>query len=223
MDQDEAYRRVWQMFRTFDRLADGRHDTEDWRSHEGYYAVCVIRVPAAALQPALDGCRAALAAYPWVRVHPDHFLHVTLQELGFVCDEPERPDEITPARLEELASAAAGPIGDRPAFELALGGVNSFQDAAFLDVDDGGQCARLHGRLFELAAIPRAPRFAYLPHATVAHYTAEAPADGMAAALARWRDVRFGTFRVSQVEIVTLRLDEPYPPLEPYAIIPLHG
>ncbi len=223
MDQDEAYRRVWQTFRTFDRLADGRHDTIDWRSHEGCYAVCVIRVPTPLLQPSLDGCRAALAAYPWVRLHPDHFLHVTLQELGFVCDNPERPDEITPARLDEFALAAAGPVGERDAFDLILGGVNSFQDAAFLDVDDGGHCARLHGRLFELAAIPRAPRFAYLPHATIAHYTRDAPVDNMAADLARWRDVPFGAFRVSQVEIVTLRLDQSYPPLEPYAIIPLRG
>lgn len=221
MDQAEAYRRVWQTFRTFDRLADGRHDSEDWRSHEGFYAVCVIRIPSSVLQPALDGCRAALAAHPSIRLHPNHFLHVTLQELGFVCDDPSRSNEITPARLEEFASAAVGPIGERPAFDLALGGANSFQDAAFLDVDDGGQCARLHGRLFELAAIPRAPRYAYLPHATIAHYTRDARAAGLAADLARWRDVRFGALRVEQVEIVTLRLEEPYPPLEPYAIIPL--
>ena len=223
MDQDEAYRRVWQRFRTFERLADGRHDTADWRSHEGVYAICVVRVPSATIRPAVDPCRAALAGYPFVRVHPDHFLHVSLQELGFVCDEPGRPDEITPARLEEFATAAAGPIAEHAPFEIALGGVNSFQDAAFLDVHDRGRCARLHHRLFELAAVPRAPRFAYLPHVTIAHYIADAPIGDLVATLARWRDVRFGTFRATQVEIVTLRLDEPYPPLEPYAIIPLGG
>lgn len=223
MDQDEAYRRVWQAFRTLERLADGRHDTEDWRSHEGVYAVCAVRVPAVALRPALDECRTALAAYPFVRAHPDHFLHITLQELGFVCNAPGRPDEITPARLEEFATAAAAPVAEHRAFDVCLGGVNSFQDAAFLDVHDGGHCARLHGRLFELAAVPRAPRYAYLPHSTIAHYTADAPVAGLAATLARWRDVRFGTVRVTEVEIVTLRLDQPYPPLESYAVIPLGG
>ena len=223
MDQDEAYRRVWQRFRTFERLADGRHDTADWRSHEGVYAVCVVRVPSAAIRPAVDPCRAALAGYPFVRVHPDHFLHVSLQELGFVCDQPGRPDEITPARLEEFATAAAGPIAEHEPFEIALGGVNSFQDAVFLDVHDDGHCTRLHSRLFELAAIARSPCFAYLPHTTIAHFTAEAPSDGLAATLARWRDVRFGSFRVRDVEIVTLRVDEPYPSLEPYAVIPLTG
>lgn len=221
MDQDEAYRRIWQTFRTFRTLADGRHDSSDWRSHPGVYAVCVVRIPTAAVKPALDPFRAALARHPFVRVHPDHFLHVTLQELGFVCDRPGRPDEISPARLEEFATAAAAPIAETRAFDLTLGGANSFQDAAFLDVHDRGRCARLHTRLFELAAIPRTPRYPYLPHSTVAHYTAAVPVDGLPALIAGWRDRRFGSFRVTQVEIVTLRLDEPYPPLESYAVFPL--
>jgi 2'-5' RNA ligase len=221
MDQDEAYRRIWQRFRTFERLADGRHDTADWRSHDAVYAVCVVRVPSAAIRSTLDACRSGLVEYPFVRVHPDDFLHISLQELGFVCDKPGRLDEISPVRLEEFATAAAGPIAEHAPFEIVLGGVNSFQDAAFLDVHDRGRCARLHTRLFELAAVSRAPRFAYLPHTTIAHYTADAPIDGLVARLAQWRDARFGAFRATQVEIVTLRLDEPYPPLEPYAIIPL--
>lgn len=221
MDQDEAYRRVWQAFRAFRTLADGRHDTVDWRSHEGVYGVCVVRVPPAAVEAELGPFRRALAVHPFVRIHPDHFLHITLQELGFVCERPGRPDEITPARFEEFATAAAGAIAETRPFDLSLGGANSFQDAVFLDVHDRGRCARLHTRLFELAAIPRAPRYPYLPHSTVAHYTAEVPVDGLPALIARWRDHRFGTFRVDEVEIVTLRLDEPYPPLEPYAVFPL--
>jgi 2'-5' RNA ligase len=183
----------------------------------------MIRIPAALLQPALDGCRTALSGYPFVRLHPDHFLHITLQELGFVREESASPDEISPARLEEFAHAAVGPISERDPFSLTLGGVNSFQDAAFLDVHDGGACTRLHTRLLELAAIPRAPRYAYLPHVTIAYYTSAAPIAGLAASLVPWRDVSLGSFLATEVEIVTLRLDEPYPPLETYAVIPLGG
>ncbi|MDP9365853.1 MAG: 2'-5' RNA ligase family protein, partial [Chloroflexota bacterium] len=223
MDQDEAFRRVWQTFRTFDRLADGRHNTADWRSHEGQYALCVVRVPPNALDPRLDECRRALAAHPHVRMHPDRFLHISLQELGFVCETPGRPDEITRRRLEEFATSAVGAIAERAPFDVLLGGINSFQDAAFLDVHDGGACAQLHARLFELAGVQRSPRYAYLPHVTVGHYTAGAPADGLAADLAPWRDTRFAAFRATEIEIVTLRLDEPYPPLESYAVLPLRG
>lgn len=220
-EQEQAFRRIWQAFRAVHTVADGRHDTDDWRGHDGVYAVCVVRIPAAALQPSLDGLRETLRAFPVVRLHPDGFLHIPLQELGFVCASPGRIDEITPTRLDEFVSAAATAVGDVPAFEVRLGGANSFQDAAFLDVHDGGNCAPIHARLFELAAIPRAPYYPFLPHATIAHYTAEAPNLHLAAALAPWRTTTFGTFRITEIEVVTMRLDEPYPPLEPSAVFRL--
>ncbi len=221
LEQENAFRRIWQAFRAVHLVVDGRHDTADWRDHDGFFAVCVVRLPAALLQPELDRLRAALAGYPFVRLHPDEFLHIPLQELGFVRDHPSRDDEISPTRLDEFVSTAIGPVADQRAFDVSLGGANSFQDAAFLDVHDGGHCAPIHSRLFELAAIPRAPDFPFVPHATVAHYTAEAPSLHLAATLAPWRNTVFGTFRVERVEVVTMRLDEPYPPLETYATFPL--
>ncbi|HEX5499314.1 MAG TPA: 2'-5' RNA ligase family protein [Thermomicrobiales bacterium] len=221
-DQQAAYDRIWRAFSHASRLADGRHDTARWRERGGPFAMCVIRLPAA-LWPQLASCQMSLAHCPNVRVHPDGFLHITLQELGFVCDQPGAADEISPARLDEFAQSAVGPIADRAPFPIALGGANSFQDAAFLEVRDGGACAALHGRLFELAAIPRQPRFAFLPQATIAHYTAAAPAAPVQAALTPFHDEEFGAFDVTQIEIVTLDVAEVYPPLRPYAIIPLGG
>ncbi len=195
----------------------------DWRSHAGVYAGCVVRVPASALQPALDELRLALGEYQFARIHPDHFLHVMLQELGFVRERPSRRDEIQPERLDEFVAAAMPAFEDAPAFDLRLGGANAFQDAVFLDVHDRGHCAQLHQRLRELAAVPTVPRFAYLPHSTLAHFTAESPIDRLPATIARWRDRRFGTFDVTEIELVTLRLDVPYPELETYAVFPLFG
>ncbi|MFM9108059.1 MAG: 2'-5' RNA ligase family protein [Chloroflexota bacterium] len=218
--QDEALRRVWQAFRTFGHVEDGRHDTGDWRSREGVFALAAIRVPAAALQPGLDELRAALAGFPFVRLHPDGFLHITLQELGFVVDRPARPDEISPTRLEEFIESAATVSAARGPVDLALVGANSFQDAVFLDVHDRDALAALQARLFDLAAIPRARTFAYLPHCTIAHYTAEAPSTHLAATIGRFRDRPFGAFTASRIEVLTLRLDEPYPPFETVAVLP---
>ena len=220
-EQENAFRRIWQTFRAVHMVTDGRHDTDDWRGHDGVYAICVARVPGTVLQPELGNLRTALAGYSFVRLHPDPFLHISLQELGFVCDRPSRQDEISPTRLDEFVSMAADAVADQAAFDVSLGGVNSFLDATFLDVHDGGRCAPIHSRLFELAAIPRAPDFPFIPHATVAHYTGEAPSLHLADSLGPWRNVAFGTFRVEHVEVVTMRLDEPYPPLEPYATLPL--
>jgi 2'-5' RNA ligase len=221
--QDSSYRRIWQAFRQHDRVADGRHDTPEWRAHDGVFAGCAIRVPGDALQPALSELRDALAACPFVRIHPDQFLHVMLQEIGFVCDRPRGRDEWSAGRLEEYVVAATGAVAEATPFDLRLGGANSFQDAVFLDVHDRGACARLHTRFHDLAAVPIVPRFAFLPHTTIAHYTEEGPIGSLPATIARFRDRRFGTFVVSQIEVVTLRLDEPYPELETYAVMPLTG
>lgn len=144
-----------------------------------------------------------------------------LQELGYVCERPAGRFEISMTRLDEFVSAAAAAVSDATAFDLRLGGANSFQDACFLDVHDRGACARLHARLHELAALPIQPKYAYLPHMTVAHYTGAAPLGNLPATIARFRDRRFGTFRVSQIEVATMDLHEPYPPFERYAVFPL--
>lgn len=222
-EQDQAYRRIWQGFRATPTVADGRHDTDDWRSRRGSFAMALVRIPSSVMQPALDRLRADLAPFPFVRQHPDGFHHVTLQELGFLVDTPSGSDEIDPVRLEEFTQAAAAAVGERPAFTLRLGGANSFQDAAFLEVHDGGALEPLHSRLLELAAIPRAPQFAYVPHVTIAHYTAAAPNHHLAAVLSHWRRTAFGEIAVRDIEIATLRVEEPYPPLEPWAVLPLRG
>ncbi len=220
MDQDEALRRIWQSFRTFGHVEDGRHDTDDWRSREGVFVLAAIRVPAPALQPALDELRASLRHFPFVRLHPDSFLHITLQELGFLVDRPSRPDEITEIRLEEFIESAATVIHGRRPLEINLGGANSFQDAVFLDVHDDGALAPLQSRLFDLAAIPRARKYAYLPHCTVAHYITQAPSTHLATAIGKYRGTRFGSFTPQQVEVLTLDPGEAYPPFQTIAMLP---
>jgi 2'-5' RNA ligase len=218
-----AYARVWQAFRQSEATADGRHDTPYWRSHLGPYALCVVRVPTEAVQPQLDALRADLARLPGVRIHPDHFLHITLQELGFVVDAPRGRDEISGARLEEFVQSAIEPVSQVPAFSIQLGGANSFQDAVFLDVDGSGPLTQLHERLFDVATILRPPDYPYLAHCTVAHYDGTTPAQAAASVIEPWRHQVLGGFSVSEVEIVTLDPAEPYPQLTTYAVIPLRA
>jgi hypothetical protein len=179
-----AYERVWDAFQRSQSTADGRHDTPYWRAHSGPYAACVVRVPAEALQPKLTIVRRQLSELRGVRLHPDHFLHIMLQELG---------------------------------------GVNSFQDAVFLDVGGGSPLSRLHERFFDLAALPTLPSYSYLPHCTIAHYDGTTPHDEAQALIAPWRHELIGEFAIAEAEIVTLDPNEPYPELATYAVIPFGG
>ncbi|MCC7023795.1 MAG: 2'-5' RNA ligase family protein [Thermomicrobiales bacterium] len=218
-----AYQRVWSAFLQARETADGRHDTDAWRSRAEAYAACIIRVPAADLEPDLGHLQRRLAEVRGVRVHPSGYLHITLQELGFLVDHPARSGEISPARLEEFAQSAIEPVSTTPSFAISLGPANSFEDAVFLEVGGGEAVARLHEKLFDLAAIPVAPAFSYLPHCTVAHYDGTASPAEAIAAIEPWRARIFDSFRVSEVEIVTFDPALAYPDLETYAVIPLEG
>jgi RNA 2',3'-cyclic 3'-phosphodiesterase len=215
-----AYDRVWNAFQRSHATADGRHDTAHWRAHSGPYAACVVRVPADALQPSLTDLRRQLAALRGVRLHPDHFLHIMLQELGFVVATPRQPDEISETRLEEFAQSIVEPIANMRALPVTLGGVNSFQDAVFLDVRGARPLSRLHERLFELAAMATAPSYSYLPHCTIAHYDGTTPHGEALSLLSPWRNEGFGQFTITEAEIVTLDPADPYPELSSYAVIP---
>jgi RNA 2',3'-cyclic 3'-phosphodiesterase len=218
-----TYERVWEAFGRSQSTADGRHDTPYWRSHSDPYAACVVRVPAEELQPHLTVLRQQLAELAGVRLHPDHFLHIMLQELGFVVETPRRPDEISATRLEEFAQSIVEPVSTTRPWSVTLGGVNSFHDAVFLDVRGGGPLSRLHERLFDLAALPTLPSYSYLPHCTIAHYDGTTPQVEALALLAPWRNEVIGNLTIAEVEVVTLDPQQPYPELNTYAVIPFGG
>jgi 2'-5' RNA ligase len=211
--QESAYRSLWSAFSRYPTLADGRHDDVAWREHPGRFACCLIRVPVAELQPQLDNVRAALAGDGKSRLHPDQFLHIMIQEIGFVCRKPTRPDELSIERFDELNSALSTALNDLPAFDVTIANANSFEDAAFLEVHDGGGCEAIHRRLREAAAVTMIPRFAFLPHITIAHYLGSFDALHTVQTLQDFRATEFGKFRVTEVEIATMRVDIDYPPI----------
>ncbi|MGN6031144.1 MAG: 2'-5' RNA ligase family protein [Thermomicrobiales bacterium] len=221
VEQAHASRLTWEAFLEDTTVVDGRHDSERWQSRQSSFAICCVRVPAEVLQPALDELRAALADVPFLRLHPDSFLHIPIQELGFLKPFPKQRDEINEARLEEFASVARIPVGEYTPFELTFGPVNSFRDAPFLDVRDNGFLSRLHRRLLDVAIVPPNMRYAYLPHLTIGHYTREAEMGDLRDRLLPFRETTFGTFTVTELDIVTIATAEPYPEPQVFARLPL--
>ena len=216
-----AYRGIWEAFERYPTLADGRHDEEVWRDHSGLFACCMIRIPVGSLDPALGELRRVLEDVAVARLHPDGFLHVMLQEIGFVTFAPVKDDEITPARFDEIRSAVGSVSKDIGAFRLSVGGVNSFQDAPFLEVRDEGACNLIHTRLRELTAVPIVPRYPFLPHVTVGHYVRDVDPIPTIALLRQFREREFGSFTVAAIEFATLRVDMDAAPFETNRLIRL--
>jgi 2'-5' RNA ligase len=220
-DRTILYRQVWEAFLRSETTSDGRHDTPHWRAHRDPYAACVVRIPPTTFRPDLESLRIELAQLSGVRVHPAHFRHVMVQELGFLGAVPNTPDEISSAWLEEFAQAAIEPVARLAPFPIELGGANSFHDAVFLEVHRAAPLESLHERLFDLAALPHTPAYPYLPHCTIAHYDGTTNPREAGAVINPWCHASFGQTIVTELEIETIDPSEPYPELETYAALPL--
>jgi 2'-5' RNA ligase len=141
----DEYAEVWERFVRERRLEFGGHTDPDWQDGHALSASLMIPVDASRLRERLEPSRDALRPFPFVSLHPDHFMHITLLLLGFLVEEPEEEDEVSRERLEEIAGSARRALADFPAFTIRLANLNAFPGAAFIEVHDGGMIDWLRG------------------------------------------------------------------------------
>lgn len=174
---------------------------------------CAISIPATEeVREAMAPLQQALRGFDFIHVYPFEHLHILIQELGLVVDTPIRPDEISRSRIQEFIRHASVPIGDFPAFDVTIGGFNSFLDAPFLDVHDDGWCHRVHHRLREFILAQPRDDFAFLPHIVLGFYTHASELGSFPATMARWRDRHFGSFVATSVDLIEISTIDPDTP-----------
>jgi 2'-5' RNA ligase len=216
-----GYAEVWERFVEGRRLEFGGHTDPSWREDHALSASLIVPVDAASLSERLEPMREALRPFPFVSLHPDHFLHITLALLGFVSEEPEEEDEVSPERLREIEADARRGLSDFPAFPVRLANLNAFPGAAFVEAHDGGMLDELRGALSTSCGLrkPSGP-----PHLTLAYFQVPdgTPApDELVSAVARFRDWPVGEMTVEGVEMTLLDLRSDYPEPDVRAKIPL--
>lgn len=209
-EQDESYRRIWSQLRQIDSVSDGRHDTEDFLNRRGDLVVLCARVPAEVLIPEFQALQQTLAALPYARIVPESTFNITVQELGYLSPRPNGRDEITEQWLQEYLEQCHLSLKDFRPFDVKLGGVNSYADAAFLDIRDNGWFSRIHEVLVDFVSQPPRTRYPYLPELIVAQYIADAPLGTLVHDLTPYRDMEFGDFRVEQIDVIRIPTTEPF-------------
>ncbi|MBA2344722.1 MAG: 2'-5' RNA ligase family protein [Rubrobacter sp.] len=216
-----GYGEAWERFVSERRLEFGGHMDPGWQDGHALSASLIIPVESAILRERLDPLRSAVRPMPFVSLHPDHFMHITLFLLGFLVPEPEDEGEISPERLTDIEIRARPTLADFPAFDLKLANLNAFPGAAFVEVHDGGGIQKLRDALSSECGLknPTGP-----PHMTLAYFQAPdgtlAP-DWLISTIERYRDWPVGEMRVEEVELTLLDLRRDYPEPECLARIPL--
>jgi len=217
----EKYESVWERFARERRLEFGGHKDPAWQEGHRYSASLVVPGEAWRFHGRLEPLREALRAFPFVSLHPDHFMHITLVLLGFLVDDPEGGDEVSRERLREIEGRAKGVLSDFPAFTVGLANLNAFPGAAFIEAHDEGMLDELRAALSVGCGLkkPSGP-----PHLTLAYFQApdgtEAP-EKLVSAVARYRDWPIGEITVDNVEMTLLDLRSDYPKPETLARIAL--
>ncbi len=220
----EGYAQVWERFRSERRLEFGGHTDPAWNNGHALSASFMVPVDAVAIRDRLEPLRDALRPFPFVSLHPDRFLHVTLLLLGFVVPEPGSEKEVSRERLRELESGAQEALRGFPAFPVELANLNAFPGAVFIEAHDGGMLRRLRDAICEGCGISPPPG---PPHLTIAYVQAPdgSPApEEFVATVERYRDWPVGEIVVEGVELTLLNLvAAEYPKPETLAKIPLEG
>jgi 2'-5' RNA ligase len=191
----DVYDGVWERFVRERRLEFGGHTDPQWREGHELSASLVIPLQGSRFRERLEPVRDALRPFPFVSLHPDYFLHITVLFAGFVVEKPERENEVSWERLEEIEASARRNLSDFPAFTVRLANLNAFPGAAFVEVHDSEK--------------PSGP-----PHLTLAYFHAPdgTPApEELICAIARYRDWPVGELAVEYVDITVLDLRIEYP------------
>jgi RNA 2',3'-cyclic 3'-phosphodiesterase len=217
----QPYAEVWERFVRERRLEFGGHMDPAWRSGHMLSASLVIPVEASRLRDRIEPLREALRPFPFVSLHPDHFLHITLLFLGFLAEEPEAENEVSRERLRGIEATSRRALSVFPAFPARLANLNTFSGAAFIEVHDGGTLEKLRAALCESCGLkkPSGP-----PHLTLAYFHAPdgTPApEELVSAIARYRDWPVGELAVESVSLTLLDLRLDYPEPDVLAEIPL--
>jgi 2'-5' RNA ligase len=207
----DVYDEVWERFVRERRLEFGGHTDPEWREGHALSASLVIPVQGSRFLERLEPLRDALRPFPFVSLHLDHFLHITVLFMGFVVEKPERENEVSWVRLEEIEASARHNLSDFSAFTVRLANLNAFPGAAFVEVQEGEMLDSLRRALCEACGLekPSGP-----PHLTLAYFHAPdgtpAPED-LIRAIARYRDWPVGELAVEYVDITVLDLRIEYP------------
>lgn len=205
------YARIWESFVSGGRLEFGGHMDLSWQGGHALSASLIVEADASRFRERLQPPRDALRRWPFVSLHPDHFMHITLFLMGFLVEEPEQENEVSRERLSEIEAEARRALEGFPAFTVELANLNAFPGAAFIEAHDGGRLEELRDTLCAGCGLERPPG---PPHLTLAYFEAPdgAPTpEGLVSDIRRYRQWPVGEILVDAVEMTLLDLTGGYP------------
>lgn len=205
------YEKVWERFESERRLEFGGHRDPEWQGGGALSASLMVPVETSRFRKRLEPIRNDLRTLPYVSLHPEHFMHITLLLLGFLVPEPESENEVSSERLREISDRARKALEDFPRFSVEFANLNAFPGAAFVEAHDNGNLERIRELLCDRCGLERPPGPSHL---TLAYFQAPdgttAP-EKLVSAIERYREWPVGDLEVDRVELTLLDVRSEFP------------
>ncbi len=222
---DEA----WQQFRARPTTDDATaHDIGQRASGEkSSYVGFLVPISGHSIVQATRPVREALTAAGIEAAVPSHYLHITVLGIGF-----ESAIRTTTGNIARIMDRASRALRDVQPLTLTLRGVNSFGNAAFVEVHDEKNSLpalrdRLVGVLHQvglagfgesaLSSVGTTPDDEaehdradsvnappYVPHMSLCYYREQYPTEKVAEILEPYRDLEVGTLRMNYVTLAAV-------------------
>ncbi len=219
----DEYAAAWERFVAERRLEFGGHRDPNWRDGHTLSASLVVPVETERFRDRLEPLREALRPFPFVSLHPDNFMHITLLLLGFLTPEPKKGNEISPERLQQIEIAARRVLEGFPAFPAELANLNAFPGAVFVEVHDREVLKGLRSAICSGCQLEEPPG---PPHLTLAYFQVPdgtAAPEALISTIGRFREWPVGEIQVDRVRLTLLDLRSEHPDPETLAEMPLSG
>lgn len=234
-----SYDEVWQQFIAAPATenANAHEADREARNAKSSYIAFLIPVTGTAMVNATRPVREALSGAGIEDVLPSHYLHITVLGLGLEAAVRTAPGNI--ARIMDRTSRA---LRDVQPLRLTLRGVNSFGNAAFIEVhDERDGLATLRDNLVRTLHGLGMPGFGpaalsdeappdgatgadqpdrvnappYLPHLSICYYRESYPTAKVVPVLEPYRGLEAGTLRVNYVTLAAVPFSDydRFPPI----------
>jgi 2'-5' RNA ligase len=221
-DESAAFEAAWRIFQRSESLRLAEDTLESgWTHGRPEYAALLVRMTDAGVTSAIERTLEAISGIPGVDPYPAPYWHATVKGLGFLVEAPSREDELSSARLSEIAEAARPVIESTPPFELRLGRPGAFAEVVIMEVLDGGAIRSLNMRLLE--AVPGLLRgpfdgAVFLPHVSIARFRSQEGLAELKETLSRLRSSAHpealegpAAFEVREVQLISAHLSASAP------------
>ena len=206
-----SFTEAWQQFSTQRTTADESafHLYQAMRERKSSFMAFLIPIVGSSIVEATRPAREALTQAGILDVLPSHYFHITVLPIALANDLPAG----SIARMMDRTSRALRGI---PSLRLTLRGVNSFTNAAFVEVHDTqGTLLMVRNALREAMNRTGIPGFGagspedlheapFLPHMSICYYREQYPTAEVGTALEPFRDMEIGSLRVDSIILAAM-------------------